>query len=204
MNQLLHLDASPRAEKSRSRQLSREFVAIWQQHHPGTVVTYRDLGSRPPPPVDEDWTVAAYAPPEQQTPEQRAAIAVSDTLVEELIAADVYVFGVPMYNFNVPAPFKAYIDQVVRPGRTVRFGPSGPQGLLTGKKMFVMTARGLGGYGAGGAAETYNFQEPYLRAIFAFVGITDLQFVHSDNTSNPELSGGSLQSAQAHMKLLAA
>ncbi|MBC7927630.1 MAG: NAD(P)H-dependent oxidoreductase [Bryobacteraceae bacterium] len=187
MHHLLHIDASPRGERSHSRQLSREFVTAWKTRNPNDVVTYRDLGREPVPPVSESWIGAVYSSPEQHNPAQREAIAISDALVSELHMADIYVFGVPMYNFNVPAPFKAYIDQIVRPGHTVVFDPAaGPRGLLSGKKMFVLTARGLSGYGPGEAAESINFQDPYLRAIFGYIGVTDITFIHGNDTLNSE------------------
>ena len=103
-----------------------------------------------------------------------------------------------MYNFNVPAPFKAYIDQIVRPGHTVLFDPvAGPKGTLTGKKMVVLTARGLSGYGPGEAAEAINFQDPYLRAIFGYIGVTDVTFIHGNNSMSGELWASSLAEARA-------
>ena len=86
------------------------------------------------PHVSEAWVVGAFAPAEAQTPESKAAIAVSDQLVAEFLSADRYVFGVPMYNFNIPSTFKAYIDQIVRAGKTFAVGPGGYEGLVTGQK----------------------------------------------------------------------
>ncbi len=200
MPHLLHLDASPRGQRSHSRQLSAEFVAAWKAAHPGNTVTYRDLGHEPVPPVSEAWIGAVYATPDQYTPEQRTAIAVSDTLVAELQAADLYVFGVPMYNFDGPAPFKAYIDQIVRPGHTVLFEPTGPKGNLQGKKMVVLTARGFAGYGPGEAAEAINFQDPYLRAIFGYIGVRDITFIHGNNTGDGELWGEALAAARTEIR----
>jgi FMN-dependent NADH-azoreductase len=201
MSHILHLDASPRGERSHSRQLSGEFVAAWQAVHPNDTVTYRDIGHEPVPPVSEAWIAAVYSAPEDHTPEQQKAIAVSDLLVKELLDADIYVFGVPMYNFNVPAPFKAYIDQIVRPGQTVLFDPvAGAKGTLTSKKIVVLTARGLGGYGPGEAAEAINFQDPYLRAIFGYIGVTNVTFIHGNNSMSGELWASSLAEARATIK----
>jgi len=198
---VLHLDASPRGDRSRSRQASAEFLAAWREANPQDTVTYRDLGHAPVPPVDEDWIAAVYSAPSDHSPAQRDAIAVSDELVEELLVADVYVFGVPMYNFNVPAPFKAYIDQVVRPGRTVLFAADAPpKGALVGKRLIVLTARGLAGYGPGEAAEAVNFQDPYVRAIFGFIGVTDVTFIHSDNTMAGEPDAASAAATHAAIR----
>ncbi len=130
--------------------------------------------------MTEPWVVGAFAPMDVQTPESKAAIAVSDTLVDEFLSADRYIFGVPMHNFNVPSTFKAYIDQIVRPGRTFGVGPSGYEGLATGRKGLFITASG-GAYAPGSATAALNFQEPYLRTIFGFMGLTDLQFITADN-----------------------
>ncbi|WP_035492913.1 FMN-dependent NADH-azoreductase, partial [Baaleninema simplex] len=96
MARLLHLDASPRGERSRSRKMTRVFVERWVQTHPETSVTYRDIGRNPAPPVTEAWIVAAFTPPEQRTPDLEEALRVSEELVDEFLAADIYVFGVPM------------------------------------------------------------------------------------------------------------
>ncbi|HEY9665099.1 MAG TPA: NAD(P)H-dependent oxidoreductase, partial [Allocoleopsis sp.] len=127
MTHLLHLDSSPRADRSHSRRLSREFVAAWKQTHPSTVVTYRDVGRHPIPHIDEPWIAAAYTPPTQRTAAQWAAIRLSDHLVDEFLAADIYVIGTPMYNFSIPSSLKAYIDQIVRIGRTFDFSPENPE-----------------------------------------------------------------------------
>ncbi len=201
MSHILHLDASPRGERSHSRQLSREFIESWKAAHPQDTVTYRDLGHHPVPPVSEAWIGAVYSSPADHSPEQQEAIAISDTLVDELLAADIYVFGVPMYNFTVPGSFKSYIDQIVRPGKTVLFSPDAPpQGTLTTKKAVVLTARGQAGYAPGEAWEGINFQDPYLRAIFGYIGITDVTFIHGNNTMNGELWADSEASARAAMQ----
>ncbi len=123
MTHLLHIDASPRGERSQSRRLTRELVDSWRAGHPGVTVTHRDVGHDPPPHVDEAWIAAAFAPPAERTRAMHAALRTSDELIDELLAADVWVIGVPMYNFGVPSGFKAYIDQIVRVGRTFAFEP---------------------------------------------------------------------------------
>lgn len=185
MTHLLHIDSSPRSERSRSRSLTREFVEQWKQVHPGDTVTYRDIGRNPVPHVDEPWIAAAFTPPEQRTPELWQAIRTSDQLVDEFLAADVYVIGVPMYNFSVPSTFKAYIDQIVRMERTVAFEPDDSANvfkpLVLGKKMFVIEARGDSGFQPGGRYEKMNHHDPYLVTVFGFIGITDITFIHVEN-----------------------
>ncbi|NMF66004.1 FMN-dependent NADH-azoreductase [Brasilonema octagenarum] len=185
MAHILHIDSSPRGERSFSRKFSGEFITAWKNAHPGDKVTYRDIGHNTIPHVDEPWIAAAFTPPDTHTPELAKAIELSNSLVDEFFAADRYVFGVPMYNFNVPSTFKAYIDQIVRIGRTVAVTEEGGfKGLVEGKKMLIITARG-GDFSPGSFAAPYNYQEPYLSAIFGFLGITDITYINVEN-----LSGG--------------
>jgi FMN-dependent NADH-azoreductase len=185
MARLLHIDSSPRGERSHSRRLTREFVEARRQAHPGDTVTYRDIGRNPVPHVDEPWIAAAFTPPDQRTPELWEAICISDQLVDEFLAADIYIIGVPMYNFSVPSTFKAYIDQIVRIGRTVAFEPddcaNSYKPLVLGKKMFIIEARGDSGFESGGRYEQMNHHDPYLVTVFGFMGITDITFIHVEN-----------------------
>lgn len=180
MTHILHLDASPRGDRSVSRALSKEFIANWKSTHPSDTVAYRDLGHHPVPLVDEPWIAAAYSAPDQYTPEQAAAIHLSNELVDEFLAADRYVFAVPMYNFSVPANFKAYLDQIVRVGRTFSVDETGYKGLVHNKKMTIITAQG-GAYPEGSPTHAYDLQTPYLKLIFGFIGIADINFVHADS-----------------------
>ena len=147
MTHLLHIDSSPRGERSHSRRLSREFVEAWKQAHSINTVTYRDIGRNPVPHVNEQWIAAAYTPPEQRTPEQWNAITKSDRLVDEFLAANLYVIGVPMYNFSISSAFKAYIDQIVRIGRTFDFKPENSTNpykpLVLGKKCLSSQHEGV-------------------------------------------------------------
>lgn len=183
MTRILHLDSSPRGERSHSRQLTHAFVEEFKSQHPDTTVVYHDLGRQPVAPVNESWIAAAYSDPATHTPELQEALALSNQLVDELFEADVIVLGAPMYNFSIPSTLKAYIDQVVRVGRT--FSPS-YEGLVKGKKLFIFTARGGGGYSPGEPMEAMNFQDTYLRMIFGFIGITDLTIIHDEKTLSNE------------------
>jgi FMN-dependent NADH-azoreductase len=185
MPKILVVTASPRGERSVSRTLSLQFAQLWSQGHPQDTILLRDLGHHPVPHVTEPWVVGAYAPVEAQTPESKAAIAVSDQLVDEFLGCDRYVFGVPMYNFNIPSTLKAYIDQIVRAGRTFAVGPNGYEGLVKDRKVLFITSSG-GSYGAGSPAADLDFQEPYLRAIMAFIGLDDVRFVVADNLNQGE------------------
>ena len=185
MTKLLHIDSSPRGNRSHSRRLTRGFIEMWKQNHLQDTVVYRDLGHYAPPHVDETWIAAAFTPPEQQTDEMLKTLSISNRLVNEFLAADIYVIGVPMYNFSIPSGFKAYIDQIVRINRTFLFEPKDRETpykpLVLGKKMFVIAVRGDAGYAPGGHNEKLNHQDNYLRTVFSFLGITDITVVHVEN-----------------------
>jgi FMN-dependent NADH-azoreductase len=176
---LLRVDSSAR-RNSISRQLTDQFVETWRHENPKGEVIERNLASTHLPIITDEWVGAAYSDPSSHTPEQKAALAISNELVEELLAADAIVISSPMYNFTIPAQLKGWIDNIVRAGRTVLWSAQGPQGALTGKKVFVITSRG-GSFRPGTPAEKFDFQEPYLRHVLAFMGITDVTFIHAEN-----------------------
>jgi FMN-dependent NADH-azoreductase len=180
---LLHLDSSPRLQQSVSRRLTQRFANAWEQANPNGRILYRDIGRSPVPHIDEIWTAAYEAEPAARTPEMQAAITLSDRLINELMVADRYVFGIPMYNLRVPSTFKAYIDQIVRRDRTVKFQNGNPQGVLEHKKLLVISTRKFSYRPDSGRAER-DFQEPYLRSIFGILGVTDLTFVHADHLAS--------------------
>jgi FMN-dependent NADH-azoreductase len=204
MSTILVITASPRSERSASRALTTGFAGLWARHHPQDTVLLRDIGHHPVPHVTEPWVVGAFAPAESQSAESKAAIMVSDQLVDEFLSADRYVLGVPMYNFNIPSTLKAYIDQIVRAGRTFALGPNGSEGLVKNKKALFITTRG-GDYGPGTPMASYNLQEPYLRLIFGFIGVTDVQFVTADSMNRGEDAARlSREKAENALKELAA
>jgi len=181
MAHILHIDSSPRAESSHSRKLTKEFINARIALHPQDTISYRDVGHYPVPHVDEAWVAAAFSSPAEHTPSLTQAIRLSDELVDEFLAADLYVFGVPMYNWSVPSTFKAYIDQIMRFGRTFTKNSDGNfEGLAKGKRMVVITSRGSS-LRPGTPLAAYDFQEPFLRTAFGFAGIADISFIHADN-----------------------
>jgi FMN-dependent NADH-azoreductase len=176
---LLHIDSSAR-RSSISRRLTAEFVESWQREHPEGRVIERDLAATTLPLITDEWTYAAFSDPASHTPEQRQAIAISDQLVQELVEADTIVIGAPMYNFAIAAPLKGWIDHVVRAGKTVLFAADGPHGALKNKKVIVITSRG-GSFRPGTPTAGFDYQEPYLRHILGFIGLTDVTFIHAEN-----------------------
>ena len=180
MPTLLHLDSSP-LESAVSRELTKEFVATWKTAHPDGTVVYRDLARTQNQPLDAQWIFSVYTPDSARTPQQNAALALSDELIAELDKADEYVFGVSMHNFTIPGTLKLWLDQIIRKDQTFAYGAAGPQGLLTGKKATFLIATG-GIYDPGTPMVAYNFIEPYLRTMFGFLGVTDTTFVTAGGT----------------------
>jgi FMN-dependent NADH-azoreductase len=196
---LLRIDSSARSS-SVTRQLTAKFVEEWKKNHPAGEVIQRDLATTMLPHITDHWG-GTHLEPSQLSPAQRNYLATSDRLIEELQAADTIVIGAPMYNFAIPSSLKAWIDQIVRMGKTFGYGPSGARGLLGNKRMIVVTARGSA-YEKGTPAEKLDFQEPYLRHIFGFIGITDVTFIHAENQAREE-AGPRLAAAAEEIERLA-
>lgn len=200
MTHVLHIDTSPRLERSHSRSLARELLEIWKTHHPEATVTHRDLARHPVPYIDDTWVTAKFTAANEYTPELAAAIALSDELIDEFLAADRYVLSTPMYNFSIPAVLKSYIDYIVRPKRTFAIVEGEFKGLVTDKKMLLVQARGSD-FRPGSAYDAVNFQEPYLKTVFGFIGITDIQVINA-NGLNTELHDQELAVAKATIQNL--
>lgn len=168
MSHILHIDASATLTDSVSRALGAQTVTDLAPAQ----VTHRDLATAPLPQVNEAWVKARLVSPEDRTVEEAEVLALSDTLIAELEAADTVVIGLPLYNFGVPASLKAWIDLVARPGVTFRYTEDGPEGLLTGKSAIVVFASGGVPMGA-----PVDFASPHVRQFLRFIGITDVTFV---------------------------
>ena len=179
MPTLLRIESSPLpGDASFSRQLTHEFVERWRDAHPGARVITRDLNSTVIPAIGAEGIAAMHTPEANLTPRQREVLSLSNELIEELHAADEYVFGVPMHNFGVPSVLKLWIDQVVRAGKTFTYENGARTSLLNNKKATVLIASG-GVYDEGTPAAALNFVEPYLRTIFGFIGVTDVNFINA-------------------------
>lgn len=178
MPTLLVIESSPRSA-SASSALTQKFSAEWQQKNPGGKVINRNVFSNPAPLVDEAWISAAYTPVAKRSEEQKKALAASDEYVDELLEADTIIIGAPMHNFNVSSPLKAWIDQIVRGGRTFSAGPDGYKGLLDAKKK-VIVASARGGEYVGDYA-FLDHQAPYLKFVLGFIGLTDVNFALANN-----------------------
>jgi FMN-dependent NADH-azoreductase len=182
MATLLKIDSSPLYERSVSRQLTTAFTNKWTSAHPDGKVIDRDLNATDIPTLTGAWVGAAYTPEEARTPEQKELLEPSDAFIAELQRADEYVFGVPMHNFSVPSALKLWIDQIARVGKTFSYADGTPKGLLAGKKATFIIATG-GKYDAQTQLASFNFVEPYLRSLFAFLGVTDATFITAGGTA---------------------
>ena len=177
---LLHIDSSPLGGNSVSRQLSQRISDQWRAANPGTVVEHLDLAADAPSHLSmESLGFRLGLDAEALTEGQRRENAVSERLVSQFLAADVVVIGAPMYNFSVPTQLKAWIDRIAQAGRTFTYTDKGPKGLAGGKTVIVASSRG-GVYSTNPALAGLDHQESYLKTVFGFFGITDIQFVRAE------------------------
>ncbi len=194
MKTILQLNASILSSDGQSSRLAKEFV---EQLGDVEVIT-RDLARKPVPHLTAERFGAFTTPKEKRTPRQEEIVAYSDGLIEELRRADIIVLGLPMYNFGVPSMLKAYFDHIARAGVTFNYTATGPVGLLTGKKVYVLAARG--GMYAGTPRDT---QTAYVRDFLAFLGIADVEFVYAEGLAISETSrNAALANARAEIERL--
>jgi FMN-dependent NADH-azoreductase len=201
VTRILVINSSVSGDASASRTLVAEAVERLVEANPGAVVTERDLDAAPVPHLTSATVggVRAVA----ATEAERAAQALSDELIAELFAADVIVIGAPMYNFSIPTTLRAWFDHVLRARVTFAYSDAGPEGLVKGKKVIVIESRG--GLYSEGPAQMMDFQEPYLRALLGFIGLTDVEFVHAEKIGfGPEARDAALAGAKARIAKIAA
>jgi FMN-dependent NADH-azoreductase len=172
---LLHIDSSILGPTSVSRQVSAAIVARLRALTPDLVVVYRDLAASPPGHLGGAQFAARFGAPVED-PALAAEVAEDAAMLDEFLAADTVVIAAPMYNFTVSRQLKAWVDRIVVAGRTFRYGPSGPEGLAGEKRVIVALSRG-NFYGAGAPAAAFEHAESYLRTVFAFLGVTRLEFI---------------------------
>jgi len=203
MPALLQIDSSPRAASVSSR-LAAAFVEIWKRQNPGGAVFHHNTSFERFPYLDEHVIDAFFTPVAERTIAQKLALAFSDQLVDELLAADVVVLGAPMWNLSIPASLKAWIDLIVREGRTFAFTSQGVAPLVPpGKRVYVFSARG-GAYPAGTTFHDFDQQEPYLRRILGVIGLSRIEFIYAENQSDgPEAAVQGVARAENTLAALA-
>lgn len=202
MKTLLFLTSSLFGENSKSAQVASEFVSAWKAANPAARVIHRDLATTVPHLTGEHLGAWMTAPAERSD-RQQALASESDPLIEEVEAADEIVIAAPMYNFSIPSTLKAWLDHITRAGRTFHYTEKGPEGLLKNKKVFVVAARG-GVYTGDSPVKSYDFQEPYLRTILGFNGLTDVTFIHVEaQKMSPEAAEAAFAKARSTVRELA-
>ncbi len=201
MATVLVLNSSASGADSVSRQLVQATVSRLRHQNPGVHVVERDLDADPIPHLNIETTTAVRTGL-AETAAQRDALALSNALVEELKAADTIVIGAPMYNFGIPSTLKSWFDYVLRPGIAFRYSEAGPEGLFKGKRAVVVESRG--GLYSSGPAQVMDSQEPHLRTMLGFAGITDVTFVRAEKLGfGPEAREEAIRNANAELALVA-
>ncbi|HEV2675686.1 MAG TPA: FMN-dependent NADH-azoreductase [Aliidongia sp.] len=203
MSQILYVTASARGAASHSTQVATALVAKLQAERPDATLVTHDFATNPLPHVGEDYVLGRTLAPELRSPTQASAVAASDALIAELFATDVIVIATPMYNFGIPSTLKAWIDHLVRVGHTFAYGANGAEGLVKGKKVYIVAARG--GLYLEGPMTAYNFQDAYLKTVLGFIGITDVEVIPVEGISfGPEAAEKSVAAALGQVSALAA
>jgi FMN-dependent NADH-azoreductase len=194
MTNILYLTSSPRGGASHSSRVAARVLEELRRVHPQAGVVVRDLAKDPVAHIDEDFVTGIFVPADRLNADQRGRLARSDALIDELLAADIVVIAVAMINFGIPSTLKAWIDHVTRTGRTFQYGESGPRGLVTGKRVILIEAKG--GIYSEGPRRELDHVTPYLLQLLAFLGMTDVKVIGIEGTSlGPEAAEQAVASA---------
>jgi FMN-dependent NADH-azoreductase len=192
MTTILQINSAARSQGATSTQLINELTEKLQQSNPGAQVVVRNLQADPLPHLDDAILGAFFTPADQRTPEQAAISARSEALIAELQAADIIVIGAPMYNFGISSQLKTYFDFIARAGISFRYTENGSEGLVKGKKVFVVSARGGKYLGTPGESQT-----PYLKLFLDFLGMTDSTFIYAEGLAmGPDVATAALTEAR--------
>jgi FMN-dependent NADH-azoreductase len=191
---ILIISASPRGSESASRTTAQTLEARLRQEFPDAKYVYRDLAEEPLPHLDSNVLKAIASKDEKEVEAHREAGRLSDTLTEELLASDLLVIATPTWNFGIPSLLKAWIDLVVRPGKTFRYGDAGVDGLARGKRAILVIASG--GVFTDGPWKPWDHVEPYLRQILKFIGIENVQIVRVEGLNVPPLAASAIPNAE--------
>jgi len=199
MKKILHIISSPRGEASYSIRLGRSIIEKIVHANPGSTVKENILVNKQFPHLEEAQITSFFTPPESRTLQNLEAVRHSDEAIQEILEADILVIGAPMYNFSIPSTLKAWIDHIVRAGKTFKYDEKGPKGLVEGKKAYLAVASG--GIYSEGVMKTYDFVTPYLQSVLGFMGITDVTVVRAEGTSIPLTKDVAIEKAVNDMLL---
>ncbi|UOQ71412.1 FMN-dependent NADH-azoreductase [Hymenobacter cellulosilyticus] len=189
--QILHIISSARGAESFSTRLGQGIIDKLLAAQPGSTVVVRNVATQPFPHLEEAHLQAYFTPAEGRSPEQQQAVRHSDEAIAQVMAADVLVIGVPFYNFTIASSLKAWLDHLTRAGITFRYTATGPEGLITGKKVYLAVASG--GIYSEGPQQPYDFAVPYLRWMLSFLGLTDITVARAEGVKLPEFQATALQ-----------
>jgi FMN-dependent NADH-azoreductase len=189
--QILQIISSAQGANSYSTKLGQGIIDKLRAAHPDSQVVVRNLATDPLPYLEEAHLQAFFTPAEGRSPEQQQAVRHSDEVVAQVMAADVIIIGVPFYNFSVPASLKSWLDHLTRAGITFRYTPTGPEGLINGKKVYLAIASG--GIYSEGPMQAYDFAAPYLRTVLSFLGMTDVTVARAEGVKLPDFQEQALQ-----------
>lgn len=199
MSNILLVTSSPRGDASYSNQIAHEVIDELRETEPGAKLVVRDLTQNSLPHIDNDFVAATRGPNGAQTDKQRELLAASNALVDELFAADTIVIAAPMINFSVSSTLKSWFDYLARPGRTFKYSEKGPEGLVTGKRVIVVSASG--GIYSEGPAVAFDSQIPWLKNVLAFLGMTNVEVIRVEGTAfGPEAAEKAVQVAAARAR----
>lgn len=202
---ILHVDSSILGPYSVSKQLSASTVAKLKTKSPDAAVTYRDLGDHTMQHLTGAYLGAGRDPGGDHTPEIKADLALGSAIMQEFLSADVIVIGVAFYNFGISSQLKAWVDRIVIVGQTFCYTAEGrPEGLVPGKRVIMAIARG-GFYGAGSPIESFEHAETYLRTVFGFLGISNIETVAAEGIGiGPDQRATAIAAAELKISMLAA
>lgn len=201
MSNILLVLSSPRGEISYSTKVARALVEKLINENPGYTVTVRDLNAAPLPHIAESFTIGGFTPAESRTEAQRAALLPSDAVIQEVVSADIIIVASAMINFGISSTLKSWFDHLVRADLTFSYATGKPQGLLSAKKVYLVAARG--GVYSEGPAQAYDFQVPYIKALFGFIGLTDVETITVEGVAGGgEAAEKAVSAALAHVAAL--
>jgi FMN-dependent NADH-azoreductase len=198
MKKILAIETSPRGNDSVSRKLTAELLNQLRSKYPGSEVLTRDLDASPLPHLKADHIQAFFTPAENRTPALKQAVAPSDAAVDELLGSDIVVIGSPVWNFSTPSSLKSWVDHIVRAGRTFSYSPEGYKGLVGNKEVYVLISSG--GVFSEGPMKAWDFVEPYFKAVFGFLGISNVKFIRAEGLNDPRYQANAYDKAMKALK----
>lgn len=195
---ILLVTSSPRGGASHSTRIATELAEKLHAADLAGALVVRDLSANPLPHIEPDYATGIYTPAEARTPRQAELVAVSDAAVDELFAADTIILATGLINFNISSSLKSWVDHISRAGRTFSYSETGPKGLVTGKKIYIVLASG--GIYSEGAAVQLDHAIPYLRSVLAFNGMTDVDIIRVEGVGmGPDATVAALAKARRHV-----